>query len=599
MKPADLNVLGFKPYVRQFREHLAHTQAHFSGTDDEPLAESFFPPNGHWTAAEKDLFFHGLVVHSRMRPDLIADSINSKTLLDVLVYLRRLDEATKDTGDDDTGPIDHGIAMEMSEAWLRFEESQSAALILQEVEWESQTLHLARAQESEAEATRLDAQLPGDDSSDIRQEQLVSWKQDKDLEWARFDALQSLDMVRLRKLAELCRSPSPDTIPNVEIRGSPSPDTNKEYSPTETPPPSPGPSIPSLRLSIPPTEAVLPEQLSPRSRRRLQKRLYMRRKRAEEFGETPNDAPTKLAVGRKKKSRPKPRPRPTSYNTMRKKREKRKLKKQGELIRSEEEEEDEDEDEEYVHQNQSGKNKHIRIRELFAELGIDAHSLADLDLINFSAIGRLIQSNGMAYGSDDLERTPSTISMETIRVLNAFLVDFTTQLVQQSIIFRETERDLKKRSKVWHLNNESEITSGHVERALETIGSFQRARKRLIQEVIEEDEEQDDPDVESDGEPPSPKRLRQSPQPNPFLLPLHRELNPPIVFAPDSFARGNRDGKSKLPPEAEPLMEKETDDEALMEELEEDDIVDQEDEDAQVAHEIKLWKELDAAGQIQ
>ena len=58
---------------------------------------------------------------------------------------------------------------------------------------------------------------------------------------------------------------------------------------------------------------TMERDLSPASRRRLRKRMYMRKKRAEERGETMNEVVQKLRPGRKAKERIK-RQRPTKYN---------------------------------------------------------------------------------------------------------------------------------------------------------------------------------------------------------------------------------------------------------------------------------------------
>jgi hypothetical protein len=120
-------------YVAQFRFHQKFVQAHLKGTlnNEQPLLPAFFPPSSYWSSDEKDLFFHGLAVYSRFRPDLIAESIKTKTILDVCLYLDILQTASS--------PMHSGIhrslrsssepAMEVSSTWIQNEEQLAAALI--------------------------------------------------------------------------------------------------------------------------------------------------------------------------------------------------------------------------------------------------------------------------------------------------------------------------------------------------------------------------------------------------------------------------------------------------------------------------------------
>lgn len=120
-------------YVAQFRFHQKFVQAHLKGTliDEQPLLPAFFPPSSYWSSDEKDLFFHGLAMYSRFRPDLIAESIKTKTIFDVCLYLDILQTASS--------PIPSGIhgsfrsslepAMEVSGRWIQNEEQLAAELI--------------------------------------------------------------------------------------------------------------------------------------------------------------------------------------------------------------------------------------------------------------------------------------------------------------------------------------------------------------------------------------------------------------------------------------------------------------------------------------
>jgi hypothetical protein len=116
-------------YVTQFRVHQKFVQEHLKGTlnDEQPLLPAFFPPSSYWTSHEKDSFFHGLAVHSRLRPDLIAESIKTKTTLDVCLYLDILQTASSHLP---LGSFRNSLepAMEVSNKWIQNEEQIAAVL---------------------------------------------------------------------------------------------------------------------------------------------------------------------------------------------------------------------------------------------------------------------------------------------------------------------------------------------------------------------------------------------------------------------------------------------------------------------------------------
>ena len=116
-------------YLAQFRVHQKFVQAHLKGSlnDEQPLFPSFSPPSSYWSSDEKELFFHGLTVYSRFRPDLIAESIKTKTLFDVCVYLDSLHTATPT---EINGSLTSSLepAMEVSSSWIQNEEKVAAAL---------------------------------------------------------------------------------------------------------------------------------------------------------------------------------------------------------------------------------------------------------------------------------------------------------------------------------------------------------------------------------------------------------------------------------------------------------------------------------------
>ena len=120
-------------YVAQFRVHQEFVRAHLNGTlnDEQPLLPAFFPPSSYWTSHEKDLFFHGLAVYSRFRPDLIAESIKTKSTFDVCLYLDILQTASSSVPSQSHGSLRHSLepAMELSSEWIQNEEKMATALL--------------------------------------------------------------------------------------------------------------------------------------------------------------------------------------------------------------------------------------------------------------------------------------------------------------------------------------------------------------------------------------------------------------------------------------------------------------------------------------
>lgn len=120
-------------YAENFRNHQESFQAHLNGRvfDTDPLPPSFFPPSSRWTSSEKDLFFHGLAVYSRLRPDLIAQHVKTKTTFDVCAYLDVLEAAVQREHGEIPKTLDRRAiepAMEVSEHWVQHEEASAASL---------------------------------------------------------------------------------------------------------------------------------------------------------------------------------------------------------------------------------------------------------------------------------------------------------------------------------------------------------------------------------------------------------------------------------------------------------------------------------------
>lgn len=412
--PDENDVSLDSAYATDFFEHVREFLGHCKGSDGRaPLLPSFLPPAGYWTSEEKDIFFHGLTIHSRLRPDLIAAEIKTKTVVDVCVYLDMLEEATSklmtDIGDHVNARTQRSTvilrrelpaASEVSDEWIAVEEQKALAIIrakpemfereLQEERDEEIRLHRIRTRARKGEA-RTASNERDREGEKRRRKEFEQWLKDRTEEWEVEDVLRTLDAAALQALDRVLRD-------GEKSRGSETPSDSQQnathgsqvqfadggssisqekgdsieqltshvtpveagtsvidpvllamsgFSQIQPPPPTPvAPSVPPLITSTqfqpktPPfltkslpdeghhsastdnilhlharipsndgeaktsTEADELASLSPASRRRHQKKLYMRRKRAQTTGAAIDETIQRLKPGRKGKSKP-------------------------------------------------------------------------------------------------------------------------------------------------------------------------------------------------------------------------------------------------------------------------------------------------------
>jgi hypothetical protein len=416
-------------YTSQFRRHLAQVQGHLAGNDGKALQPSYIPPTGYWTSSEKDTFFHALSIHSRFRPDLIAASIATKSVVDVCTYIDALDEGLSRNKAVHSFRAELEGSMEVSDSWVQWEEKRSADLVSLESEWEDEIFEKQGAELVDKEGCDVD-------ESD-RDGSLRCWKQEK--------TLRRLDLHQLRVLENILRDGGteieiePADHPGISDRplitddlidpfllelsgvstpALPAPDislqTSNEISPQAPPPVTPDPNSlpeipqPDIPDSLEEKNTNLSE-LSPASRRRYQKRLYMRKKRAEKTGSEYVAIVTKLRPGRKTKERKPPKPRPRTYRSKNNPPEddpddfsmnvddttdgfSASAVNQDTIQNSDQEEEDDDPPE-HAHRNKSGMTKPYKVKKEFASQGIDADVLmqGDLGLFHLSTLSRLMK----------------------------------------------------------------------------------------------------------------------------------------------------------------------------------------------------------------
>ncbi|KAL1673409.1 hypothetical protein EV122DRAFT_255196 [Schizophyllum commune] len=643
----------FRQYVAQYRQHLEDIRVHLAGGSslgeheevdaadhvDEPeviagsveqdgacasaadeALDLFFPldvAEEHaedeeiWTASEQDAFFHGLAIYSRLRPDLIASCIPTKTVPDVCAYLEALEEAASlhplpDALDRRrTAPL----AMGMSDSWLDWEETQATRLTAAEPDWEAYALNAQRQDTLAAYSS---------DSSDHARETLQA-------HWKAEDVLHTLGTHKLRAISHILRvdeaaedDPARPVTPNPI---TPNPTTSNPITPhpagednAETSARGRSPSRPRSQSSTPSTH-----ELSPKSRRRLQKRLYMRRKRAEKAGvEAVQDAGL-LKVGRPKKARP-PRKRRRRGRAGAGEEQGQAGGDQdqdgredadadgGEGSREDEgggDGEDGQEDGDYAHPHRGGTTAPYKARRLFEEVGITHAVLAEqrLDLFDGIGVARWLEAT---RDDPDLEYDappPNAVSYQFLSTLRDILVDFVTDVAQRAIVSREQEVQFKAVSKAWRVKSTGLVLTKNVEHALEMMGMAvpERPKKRK-RPPDEDDEDEDAEDVEDEdaseaeeeedrsssrhtsrsssrhASGPSPRHTCE-PEPD-SSYDLADDLYPTFFRLPRAYQDDSG------------LMPEDTDKEALDRVLDEEEELDAEDIVAEGEYEDELWARL-------
>lgn len=228
-------------------------------------------------------------------------------MVDVCAYMDMLEDGVRREG----GTVkrsDMEAAMEVSDRWIELEEENAAAIIDQEAKWEEQAANITREKEKEWKKKMMPKAKWGEaKNSDERKRERVelrAWRKEHKAHAAKDALMRSLNVAHLkvidnilREEEEMLAAPATSRQNTAEPLQPPLVDVDEEMiDPVlrSNPMPIPGPST-----SMPSTEPVasfVPDNFSPASRRRLKKRLYMRRKRAEAVGET-DSLPVELLAG--------------------------------------------------------------------------------------------------------------------------------------------------------------------------------------------------------------------------------------------------------------------------------------------------------------
>jgi hypothetical protein len=384
--------------------HISATRQHLTGAPsppEPPYAPSFHGPTAHWTSSEKALFFRALTVHSRLRPDLIAASIATKSTLDVAVYLSLLRDAATRANAGTIARDLHPAAHEVSPALVELEEKLAARVCTEqpsrEKEAESEAREEAarvvknsmRVRRGEGLAKSFERDREGQSA---RKEAFERWREERDVEWAREDVLGRLDGVALQVLDRMLRldeenkeeaddAGSGDDVEeeaNVvegesSIKHHPAASSSSRRVTTPRP-------LSTLALPTPDGDieddytGAIPCNLSTAERRLIRKRLYMRRKRAEVTGGIVQLDPTRLKPGRKADKMSK-------------------YRQPGHGRDSDRDGDDDDDVEKNSKQRVRGHTRPYRVQRDLERLGIGADYLCanGMDMFHLGALGRLMR----------------------------------------------------------------------------------------------------------------------------------------------------------------------------------------------------------------
>ncbi|KAJ2925119.1 hypothetical protein H1R20_g11979, partial [Candolleomyces eurysporus] len=345
-----------------------------------------------------------------------------------------------------------------------------------------------------------------------------------------------------------------------------------------------------------PTQATDMSHLSPVSRRRLQKRLYMRKQRALKKGLTEERVDIKsvrLKSGPKAKGKGKekedeevssPRKKEKSMRNEDEDEEDDEDEAEQDELDDDEEEEDEEEEEENGSKPPTGRTtESFKYKQEFLEAGIDADVInaEGLGYFNLGAIGKLMNFFSSGYGDRTILGSPA-LSADLIRILLGILCEFTTDLVHRSILLCESENKARDRTKVWRQrstrqkdnvtdSNNSELKADYiraddVKLALETMGFKFEERKLYLGRIMGMDATEEDSAANTlegtrGGELPA--------------LTPHQALYGPFVHLPEEYrplderARSRASDSSSSASSTAPQRETRHDDEGYSDEEEE------------------------------
>ncbi|KAK7053300.1 hypothetical protein VNI00_003926 [Paramarasmius palmivorus] len=434
-----------KSYLESYQEHVTRFQKHLLGCGDQALSPSHIAPSSYWTSSEKESFFHSLSIHSRFRPDLIAADIKSKSIADVCIYLTLLEKAAAES--EPISREDFSIAMTVSESWVLAEEEQAKELL--------EPCDLRARQQS-----REGSQTP------VQDMEASHSGMELDLSVAREKAMAQLNVHHLRVMDRILDDWEPLDNPESTVFPHSSFDTaHFRPQPSAQSPDNPVPvnlNTASEEGSTREIQANSDAPLSPRSRQRLRKRMYMRRKRAEQSGGNVNMELSKLQPGKKGHA---------EQEAVEETKDKEQLANGKGPVESREPSPGEEAKAAPDESTSELSNEEIVRKEVEA-LGIDGQFLVSngLGLFQLESLGHFMGLFKYMSSEETDTETVSYISSKTIESLEYLVRAFILEVIHHAIVLKEEEQRLKGDIKVWHQRNdtvESSVSSPFVRTKIE------------------------------------------------------------------------------------------------------------------------------------
>jgi hypothetical protein len=564
---------------------------------------------------------------------LIAEAVKTKSEVEIVEFLVTLESCARscatETGDIlSTAPA----AIEVSDEWVVAEEAMAAALTIEEGHGELQELGaLRRKRVRDAKADMIPRgkrrrvtvevgadelvaceESEGDDfEGDSMSVEVVKgkarfekWHARKVAAWERDDLFKKLDDVHLQVLDTMLREDEEAQRGKSLNRGG---SANMISQDLDT--------------------GMDTRVLSPTSRRRHTKRLYMRRKRARLRGE--DVVPVTLArmkPGRKGKDK---------VTQVVEETEREEVLPSGKEMGNRDsmtpdltypdsqDDEDDGGDAGKVTTkkriNVGGKRRYQKVRSDFENVGINASYLGEhgMDLFHLGRLGKLMGIYKSLEQCPEDEVGTTFISPELIQYLQALVVAFTTDVIHRATAWKEQANELKGQKKVWR-GTLHEINQRAVEHALKTIGVRTLNQQEHFSKLLDQydlclDKRKHKPKSSTPGdlEDEQASVAGHSPDAKSYDIALspHRAIYTPAFLTPASFNTGivdiflpgyNGQFPSKAlidedlrDAEEGSLLSDQTDEEALEDELMEDDMLDQDDVETGQKVEEQLWAEIE------
>ncbi|KIM77813.1 hypothetical protein PILCRDRAFT_11708 [Piloderma croceum F 1598] len=582
-------------YLTHLRQHAQKTRLHLQGLDPSPLQPFYTEsPASYWTSAEKSAFFHALSIHSRLRPDLIAECVKTKNAVDICAYIDMLEDGARIEGSG-VNRSEMEAAMEVSDKWIELEEEKATAIIGHERKWEAEAAKIARDREIKVKKPPKAKKGEAKSAEERKRERVEFrlWRKEQHRQWNKEDIMRSMGVAHLKVIDNLLREEEETQAATATSRQNtveppPVPSDEEMIDPVLRSNPMPTPGLSTSTPPVEPVSSAIPSPLSPASRRRLQKRLYMRRKRAEATGRTELLSVEGSTVVQRGKPGRKSKPR------------KKRKTEEGDAVVDDDQEDDEEEEEDARHSHIGGKTRHYKIKGLLESTDMDAETLDKngLGLFHLSALFKLMRMYNLLHnvGPD----VSTEISADAVQFLHAHVVRYVTELIRRAIVSREQERDMKAHTKVWRFNSE-QVLSATIDHAMQLAGTTSIGTKESIIEGVFErldvlsaevasdadvsGEEEDDQSAEDDALAGAKDQEIVAPTFN-----LHQGMYVPLIRLPGSSKEDYGYQRTSFEPE-EPLLPLTTDEEALAAELLQEEELDVQDGIVAEKDENRLWGE--------